>query len=438
MTGKARKEKKAKGRGNGRGTVYQEGKKWRWTATIGHRPDGTRISRGGTCATRTEAETALSALLTDLDRGLVSPSDGITVAEYAEKWLKRQHGVIEKTRNRYKELLAYPLKHLGSLKLREVRAHHINDTMAALAEQKMASRRPMSPRTLIHVRVRLRALFRAAVADGLLYANPAEGMKAQKIKAPRTAGEVFDEGQVQRFAAIGWALYDAGLSRLFPALFLTVSTGLRREEVVGLKWAQVDLDRGVLKVREVITGGVKGNVTKEPKTKSSVRDLPLPESLKGVLAEVKRRQDEEREEAGEHWEGQGHVFTTGLGKHIEPLHLNRALAQLIRWSDPAQFPTMARHLSKATPVQALARLKAEVMAGDALPSRSPHDLRHTYGTLALRRGVPVEVVSKLLGHSTVSMTLDVYRHVLDDEKRLHVVDLFQGYSRAQPAPVAPN
>lgn len=79
-----------------------------------------------------------------------------------------------------------------------------------------------------------------------------------------------------------------------------------------------------------------------------------------------------------------------------------------------------------------------MQAGKKLPDISPHDLRHTYATLALRRGVPVEVVSKILGHARVSITLDVYRHVLDNERRATVVDLFDAVPAAPigvPAPL---
>ena len=79
---------------------------------------------------------------------------------------------------------------------------------------------------------------------------------------------------------------------------------------------------------------------------------------------------------------------------------------------------------------ALAHLGAVARAGEKLPELSPHDLRHTYATLALRRRVPPEVVSKTLGHARVSITMDIYRHVLDSERRDHLIDLFEA-----PVPV---
>ncbi len=87
--------------------------------------------------------------------------------------------------------------------------------------------------------------------------------------------------------------------------------------------------------------------------------------------------------------------------------------------------------------EALAQLEGVAAAGERLPGISPHDLRHTYATLALRRGVPVEVVSKVLGHARVSITLDVYRHVPDNERRAAVVDLFEHAPSAPAAQVSP-
>lgn len=122
----------------------------------------------------------------------------------------------------------------------------------------------------------------------------------------------------------------------------------------------------------------------------------------------------------------GAVFATTLGDWTYPDNLVRAVRPLVHWSNPALLNCQE---GKGSVWQGIARekraaLMAVLQTGEKLPSISPHDLRHTFATLALRRGVPVEVVSKVLGHARVSITLDVYRHVMDNERRELVVDLF--------------
>ena len=141
------------------------------------------------------------------------------------------------------------------------------------------------------------------------------------------------------------------------------------------------------------------------------------------------------------------MFATELGVYTSPDNLSRALNGLLNWSTPEPLERKTRpnkakgevtetkivtleQRMKAIPREHRAKLEAIIRDGKPLPRISPHDLRHTAGTLMLRRGMPVEVVSKILGHARVSITMDVYRHVLDSEKRAVMVDLFD-----QPLPV---
>jgi integrase len=115
------------------------------------------------------------------------------------------------------------------------------------------------------------------------------------------------------------------------------------------------------------------------------------------------------------------LFTTELGEYTHPDNFGRALRNLVAWSDPNQF-SLTRCLG--LPVKARAKLETIIKANQKLPGLRPHDLHHTAATLMLRRGVPVEVASRILGHSKVSVTLDIYRHVLESEKQMTMPDLF--------------
>lgn len=414
-------ERKTKARGNGQGTVRQVGKRWRWEMTVGYRADGRRISRSGYAETKSKAEAAKNAALTDYARGLVGAPERVTVADYAERWTRRQLEVSPRTAKRYGEELAYALEHIGPMRLQDVRPHHLKDLMVKLSKREMRRKTLMSPRTQAHVLTRLRSLFREAVTDQIIYVNPMEGVK--RVKAPRheSAGEPLDFGQAARLHTVGTALHAAGMCRLWPAVFTAVSVGLRRGEVMGLTWEDLDLSGGVLRVRQARVMGVDGIETGDPKTVNSRRDVHLPPSLVAVLRAHREAQEKERLAAGAAWKGTGAVFATALGDWTHPDNLKRAVEMVVLWSDPAR---LEGDVWRGVPREKRAALMGAVKAGEKLPSISPHDLRHTYATLALRRGVPVEVVSKVLGHARVSITLDVYRHVLDNERRAAVVDLF--------------
>ena len=423
------KERKVKARGNGQGTVRQVGEKWRWEITLGFRTDGKRISRSGYTATKGKAEVAKSSALADHARGLIADPEKITVAQYSERWLKRLLELRPRTAKRYGEELAYALEHIGTVRIQEIRAPHMKDLMVRLSKRTMRRGGTMSIRTQAHVLTRLRSMFREAVSDQIIYANPMEGVKRVRGARIESAGTALDFEQAARLHAVGWALYEAGLCRLWPALFTAVSVGLRRGEVMGLTWADVDLDRSVLHIRQTRVMGVDVIETSDPKTLNSRRDIHMPPSLVAVLKTHRERQDVERQALGALWATTGAVFATELGEWTHPDNLKRALARVVAWSNPVQ-PDRAW---KGIPREQRARLAAVVGMGLELPTISPHDLRHTYATLALRRNVPVEVVSKVLGHARVSITLDVYRHVLDNERRASTIDLFEEMPKA-PAP----
>jgi integrase len=209
---------------------------------------------------------------------------------------------------------------------------------------------------------------------------------------------------------------------LFPALFTAASIGLRRGEVMGLRWQDVDFENDIIRVRQSLSVVVESKPSLgDLKTRHSRRDIPMPLSLKKVLLSHQEKQAKLKEKAREVWYESGGVFTTTLGHYVHPDNLNRALENLLAWSNPTAY-TETRCLG--VPVLHRRKLETIVKAGEALPDLRLHDLRHTAASLMLRRGVPVEVVSKILGHSQVSITLDIYRHVLDSEKKQVMVDLF--------------
>lgn len=173
-------------------------------------------------------------------------------------------------------------------------------------------------------------------------------------------------------------------------LCVAFSLCLRRGEALGLRWQDIDFQSRTLRVTQSLSRLNKKLVLSEPKTKSSRRILDLPESLSARLREHRTRQLEERMKAGEGWTETGLVFTTKHGTPIEPRNVNRQLTNLL---DNAK-----------------------------LPQFRVHDLRHFCASLLLAQGVPLNVVSDILGHTQISITADLYTHVSPAMKR-EAVDL---------------
>ena len=242
-----------------------------------------------------------------------------------------------------------------------------------------------------------------------------------KVKRTENSGMALDFDQVALLHEVGSALYDAGVARFWGAIFTAVSVGLRKAEVMGLRWQDVNLEQGILQIRHTAISH-RGQPIREEVTKTSHsrRDVQIPPSLKALLNNHREAQALEKFNAGDAWTETGAVFATLTGAWTHPDNLNRALTSLLGWLEPQGLETRLR----GVPVEHRAKLKAIVQDGQPFPRISPHDLRHTAGTLMLRKNVPVEVVSKTLGHADISITYKVYRHVLESEKREHVVDLF--------------
>ena len=434
---------------------------FRWRVSV-RTAAGKRVRLSGTCKTETLALKALNKAVTDNERGLLAAPDRTTLKDYATAWLERQKDIRESTRRDYRLNLAYAFEVLGDLKIKDVRPSHIKDALNTLKARTMhggnARDKTMSARTLGMVRSRLRSVFDEAVTDQLIYSNPVAAVK--RIKAERhdedKPGQALEEDQASRFHELGEVLHAAGIARLWPAMFATISVGFRRGEVMGLRWVDVDFDRNVIHVRQNLTelGGVP--TLGKPKTKNSIRDIPMLSSLHAVLKSHQEVQLKECITVGRTWSVNDPVFATESGAYCAPSNLYRALKNLLEWSHPEplirkrdtgkrdeqgkviweEYSVTLEQRLRAVRVDYRTRIEVIARDGKPLPDIRVHDLRHTAGTMMLRRKMQVETVSKILGHASISITYDVYRHVSDRELRLEMVDLFAAPIPVRDVPVA--
>jgi integrase len=332
---------------------------------------------------RRDAERVLRDLLAARDRGdLVTPSRQ-SLGDFLRRWLDdyAAGAVAETTLASYRATVrvhlapafgAVPLRHLSPAPIQR----HMAEKLAA----------GLSPKTVAYHRTILREALAHAVKWGLLSRNPADTTDAPRVA--RREMRVWDEEQARVF--LGEAKRVSPYYRLYLAALLT---GARQGELLGLRWEGFDAAFGRLAIQRTLYRLGGRLLIKEPKTAKARRTIPLPASLAGELQALRAEQEERRRTIGDcpsglecrvgacpHWHEFGLIFCQPNGK---PLHAHNVARRDFR-----------RVLTRA-----------------GLPRVRFHDLRHLCATLLLSQGVHPKVAQELLGHSTVSVTLDTYSHV---------------------------
>jgi integrase len=357
-------------RGNGEGSVYRtKTGLWRgsyWVATS----KGLK-RRYVSGKSRQECSQKLTKAMADRDGVLIFDAGTLTVGDYLERWLKDVEETVRRSTFEGYEYAVRPhiAPALGHIKLKDLTPAHLRSFYRDRLESGRA------PATVHKLHVVLHKALKAAVADGLIPRNV-----AAELKLPRITREEIDpltEKQARLFL-------EAGRGDRLEALYvLALNTGMRQGELLALKWDDVDLERGVLRVRRTLTHANKAFVLGEPKTKNSRRTIRLTTHAVDALRAHLSRQFQEIEEMGSLYQPGGLIFATKTGTIINPSNLrNRSFKPLLK------------------------------RAG--LPTIRFHDLRHTCATLLLGRDVNAKVVSETLGHSSISITLDIYSHLLPD------------------------
>jgi len=255
-------------------------------------------------------------------------------------------------------------------------------------EVPLAVKMGLSAQTVTHHHRVLREALKQAVRWQMLAVNPADA-----VKPPRAEHK---EIQVQDETGTAELLRSLEGTRFHLAALLAVGTGMRRGELLGLRWQEVDLKAGKLAVRQNLQQTSSGLLFKSPKTAKGQRSISLMPSTVTALKQHKRRQAAIRLEKGPEYQDCGLVLCEDDGSPWTP---NRFSAQWYK-----------------------------VVSGQGHEVRF-HDLRHTHATLLLRQGIHPKVVSERLGHSTINITLDTYSHVMPDMQD-EAADKLDGVPRA--------
>ncbi|HEX3748065.1 MAG TPA: site-specific integrase [Bryobacteraceae bacterium] len=381
-------------RGNSEGSIYQR-EDGRWCATVhdGYR-DGKRHRKYIYRDTRTEVQNELKRVLRAQQLGLPMESDRLTVGDWLKQWLEMQKPPATKPKTytayeyqvRIHLIPAFGKRPLVKLQPQEVRA--FMQTKAAGG---------LSPKSIRHFRATLRAALNVAMRDGMVARNVAALVKPPRLQ--KGALHVFTKKQALLFLDL------ARGHRLEAIYTVALSLGMREGEILGLRWQDVDLDAGTLEISHTLQrvkrpGAKKGKLELiPPKSDRSGRILALPQVVHTALLAHRNRQEKERKEAGSNWHETGMVFTTGIGTLLDQRNMLRAFYPIINTPDPSDPEPDRKKKRKLLP-----RLRF-------------HDLRHSAATLLLVQGVHPRAIMELLGHSSFTLTMNTYGHVLEEMKK---------------------
>lgn len=338
-----------------------------------------RIATATVRGKRRDAEKELRRLLRTLDLNEhVNPSR-MMVREWLTAWLGAiREEVSPKTHERYGEIVDNFLSpELGALPIAKLAPVHISAAYTRWATEGRRDGKPggLSPQTRRHIHGILRTALARAVEQQLIVRNPADVFKKRLPKVERRELITLTADQSARL------LEALGHSRVYWPVLLALSTGMRRGEILALRWKNVDLERGTLRVMESLEQTKTGIRFKAPKS-GRHRALTLPAYALEELRRLKREQAEALLALGVRQTGDTLLCCRADGEPHQPLSLTYEFARFMR------------------------RLKD-------LPRVRFHDLRHSHATQLLASGVHPKVASERLGHASIGITLDLYSHVTD-------------------------
>lgn len=352
-------------RGHNEGSIYRRAD-GRWCAALTLPSAGPKRQRKYIYAsTRGEVSQRLTAALRDSQRGIMPGDDRVTVADYLTRWLGSISGQVKpRTLDSYStDVRLHLVPYIGRARLTKLTAAQVQYLLDDLSDT-------LAPASVQHVHTTLRRALEQAMRWDLVPRNVATLVDAPRQEQAEI--QPLDQEQTEIFLA---AAKGDSLEALWS---LAVLTGMRRGEMLALRWEDLDLDAGTLAVRHTLTR-IDGKLTLTvPKSAKSRRTIHLPAKARHALRRRRCRQLEERMSRGR---GEGeYVFSFGGGTPLDGAFVQR-------------------------------RFKA-LLTGAGLPDIRLHDLRHTAATLMLAKGIELHVVSRTLGHASISVTADIYGHIL--------------------------
>lgn len=359
----------SKRRGNNEGSIYQI-KNGRWVAaiTIGYNKNGNPKRKVYYGRTRKEAQEKLVKAQHLFNTGKLTQKSlkNITLAEWLDTWLNvfKKNAVKATTFRSYQKIIElYIFPELGHVQLKNLSTPQIQMCINSLE---------VSPRTVQYAVTILRQALKQAQAQGYVNSNVAVNVALPRSTQGKARALTLEEIK-KVFSIINNPIH-------YTIYYALLSTGVRRGELIALKWQDVNLENKVFNINNAVTKNVEGKwVVDSPKTAESIRAFTIPDKLVAVLKKHRSKQNKQILRARSLYNNQNFIFCRDDGERYDPDYISR------RWK----------------------------MYCDKVGIKSNlHELRHTFATLSLQGGVDVTTVSKMLGHRDVTTTLNVYSHIL--------------------------
>jgi integrase len=353
----------------------------RWGIVLEIYVDGRRKQRWSTFrGTKREAQKRLAELITEREHGSYIEPSKQTVAHYFEGWLRDWAPMRAgpKSLERYGQLAKHVTAAFGAKPMQHVTGGDLNALYRSLAGK-------LSPRSVKHVHVLIRRVFGHAFKNGDLKVDP-----STKIDAPK-APHV--EAPVLRSKEIPIML--AGLRGVLrPIGIVALGTGMRRGELCALRWADVDLEKSVLEVKQSLEETKGGLRFKPPKSARGRRTISLSSNVAACLQQHRKDQLELR-------------FRLGMGRL------------------PADALVFATYDGRPRSPDCLTDQFGDRMKAIGLPHVTLHTLRHTHASILIREGIDILTISRRLGHSSAAITLGIYGHLVSSQDR--AADVIDGF-----------
>ena len=380
------------------GSIEKRGKNsYRLTVSEGFDLNGKpMIHRKTVHGTKKDAEVELAKFVTEVQNGLVIDGKSLKFSEFTEIW-KRDYGSKELAPSTYKRycrmLETRLLPYFGHFYINKIRPTDIMKFYDLLEKDTQLIRKkgnngtktkkPLSGKTILEHHRLLRAMLHKAVYWQLIVANPAERVQPPKSRKPKRKS--YDDEQT-KILLENLELLSSKDTKYKVAIILTVFTGVRLGELMGLEWQDVDFKNGIISInRSSQYLADMGVFTKVPKTESSIREIAIPEFIISLLEEYKLWYEEQKSVYGELWTNSDRLFVQADGKPMHP-------STISKW--------FVKYVGQI-----------------GLPVINFHGLRHTNASLLVAQNIDIAVISARLGHAQISTTLDFYVHPLLSHNR---------------------
>ena len=346
--------------------------------------------------TKKDAEVELAKFVTEVQNGLVVDGKSLTFSEFTEIW-KRDYGSKELAPSTYKRycriLETRLLPYFGHFYINKLKPTDImrfydllsNDTQIIRKKNNNGKKtlRPLSGKTILEHHRLLRAMLHKAVYWQLIVANPVERVQPPKAKKPKR--RYYDDEQTKVLLENLETLSEDQI-KYKVAIILTVFTGVRLGELMGLEWTDIDFKNGIVNINRASQYlADKGVFTKVPKTESSIRDVAIPDFVVSLLDEYKLWYEDQKSLYGELWTNSNRLFVQNDGKPMHPSTISKWFVKYIEQI--------------------------------GLPVINFHGLRHTNATLLISQNIDVAVVAARLGHAQITTTFNFYVHPIISHNR---------------------